>query len=193
MIVFRQKEFLKPSTRIAARSIRLARRVGLINPMNHIGEKGKEYRRNEIRSIKSDFNRSNNDFVKNVREIGSILGSTAKATGNAILSGISGNTGIPRNYQEAKALDLQKSATAGYINETKKSLGSAKKSVGNLLSKNPIALVGPVIPAPGATEILSVLSPHVSRFTPVGEVVSAVTKPVINATAAKKPKGRKKL
>lgn len=55
----------------------------------------------------------------------------------------------------------------------------AGEHVSKTLNRTPLARIGPVTPVVGATELAAVTGGHVGQFTPAGEIVAAVTDPVM--------------
>lgn len=78
MIKFRQKLFLKPITRFAAKSHRFGRRVGLLNPLKYTTKTGRDSFNREIRAIKGDIRLANRKASRNAKDAISAIQSTAQ-------------------------------------------------------------------------------------------------------------------
>lgn len=169
MIIFRQKEFLTPLTRIAAKTRRFFRPLQYINPNIYLDDSVdlKKLLKKDIIHAKRQLFRAGKNTGKNAADV---WGAAKKSS-----RGIFNRPTTPLNPKAAMLI-----STSGYkqslpsLKETRADFSKAGEHIGNVLGRTKSAAVGPITPIPGATEALSVVGPFIDEFTPIGEIARGV-------------------
>ena len=203
MIVFRQKEFLTPLTRVRTKFRRFFKPIQYIDPRNQLDFvashqvplnpraavllNSPEYKKSLSKKVgdldlEKHFKKDTIHLRRKLKGSSKKTWENIKDVGRAIGNGVSGivktSTSKQAPLNPAQALIQNtpdyKAAAAKRVDSAKADFVKVKDNVTNILSRTNSAAIGPVTPLPGATEALGVVGPFIDEFTPVGEIVKGI-------------------